>query len=230
VFKLQRCIYGLKQSPRAWYARLSDHLSQLGFIPSKADTSLFIFWRNGVQIFMLVYVDDIVIAGSTPEAVERLVRSLSEAFPIKDLGPLEYFLGLEASHSFASIALTQHKYVLDLLLHVGMENYNPTSTPLVLSERLARDTGALPGTEVPQCRWQLIIFGHHTLEYFLCSEQSVSVSLPAYEGTLGSSQAYSALCEGHTRYWLTFFGSHHYWILVFSLMQTGPVMLMIGAL
>jgi hypothetical protein len=88
------------------YARLNDHLSQLGFIPSKADTSLFIFWRDGVQIFMLVYVDDIVIAGFTPEAVERLVWSLSEAFPIKDLGPLEHFLGLEASYSSASIALT----------------------------------------------------------------------------------------------------------------------------
>jgi hypothetical protein len=62
-------IYGLKQSPHAWYARLSDHLSQLGFIPSKEDTSLFIFQRDGVQIYMLVYVDDIVIAGSTPEAV-----------------------------------------------------------------------------------------------------------------------------------------------------------------
>jgi hypothetical protein len=74
--------------------------------------------------------------------------------------------------------------VLDLLLHVGMENCNPTSTPLVPSERLARDTGALPGTEVPKCRWQLIIFDHHTLGYFLCSEQSVSVSLPAYGGTL----------------------------------------------
>jgi hypothetical protein len=49
---------------------------------------------------MLVYVDDIVIAGSTPAVVDRLVRSLSCTFPIKDLGPLEYFLGLEASYNF----------------------------------------------------------------------------------------------------------------------------------
>jgi hypothetical protein len=46
---------------------------------------------------MLVYIDDIVIAGSTPAVVKRLVRSLSDTFHIKDLGPLEYFLGLEAS-------------------------------------------------------------------------------------------------------------------------------------
>jgi hypothetical protein len=97
---------------------------------------------------MLVYVDDIVIVivGSTPAAVERLVRSLSETFPIKDLGPLEYFLGLEASYNSRGMTLTQRKYVLDLLLRVSIENSNPT-TPLIPSKRLARDTGALLGTK-----------------------------------------------------------------------------------
>ena len=82
--------------PRAWYARLSALLADLGFVASKADTSLFTFTHKDVQIYMLVYVDDIVIAGSTPSAVDCLVRSLSASFPIKDLGTLEYFLGLEA--------------------------------------------------------------------------------------------------------------------------------------
>ena len=50
-----------------------------------------------MQIYMLVYVDDIVIAGSTSAVVDRLVQSLSDSFPIKDLGQLEYFLGLEVS-------------------------------------------------------------------------------------------------------------------------------------
>jgi hypothetical protein len=63
VCKLQRSIYGLKQSPCAWYARLSHRLYRLGFTSSKVDTSLFIYSHHGVQIFMLVYVDDIVIAG-----------------------------------------------------------------------------------------------------------------------------------------------------------------------
>jgi hypothetical protein len=64
VYKLQRALYGLKQSPRAWYARLSDKLHELGFISSKANTSLFIFHHDGVTIYMLVYVDDIFLAGS----------------------------------------------------------------------------------------------------------------------------------------------------------------------
>jgi len=97
VCKLQRALYGLKQSPRAWYARLSTRLLELGFVSSKADTSLFFFRYRDVQIYMLVYVDDIVIAGSSPRAVDGLVHALAASFSIKDLGPLEYFLGLEAS-------------------------------------------------------------------------------------------------------------------------------------
>jgi histone deacetylase 1/2 len=98
VCKLQKALYGLKQSPRAWYACLSDRLLQLGFIPSKADTSLFIYDRRGCQIYMLVYVDDIVIAGSSSSAVDHVVHTLSATFPIKDLGRLEYFLGIEAAY------------------------------------------------------------------------------------------------------------------------------------
>jgi hypothetical protein len=173
VCNLQRSIYGLKQSPRAWYAWLSNRLSQLGFIPSKADTTLFIFWRDVVQIYMLVYVDDIVIAGSTPEAVEHLVQSLSKDFPIKDLGPLEYFLGLEASYSSGGITLTQCKYVLDLLLRVGMENCNPTSTPLVPSERLAHDTGALLGIE--DSFWYHSIVG--SLQYLTLTCPNISFAV-----------------------------------------------------
>ena len=147
VCKLQRSIYGLKQSPRAWYARLSQRLSQLGFVASRSDASLFIFSQGTIQIYMLVYVDDIVIAGSTPAVVDRLVQSLSASFPIKDLGRLEYFLGLEASFHSGGMTLTQKKYALDLLHRVNMENCKATSTPLATSESLSRHSGALLGRD-----------------------------------------------------------------------------------
>jgi histone deacetylase 1/2 len=101
----------------------------------------------GVHIYMLVYVDDIVIAGSSSIAVDRLISSLSESFPIKDLGTLEYFLGLEATYNSGGMVLTQRKYALDLLHRVSMENCRPTSTPLATTEHLARDTGTVLGTE-----------------------------------------------------------------------------------
>ena len=115
VCKLQRALHGLKQSPRAWHACLSDKLHQLGFFSSKAGTSLFILRRDEVSIFMLVYADDIVGAGSSIAVIDHLVSLLAAAFPITDLGPLDYFLGLEAASNSRGMTLTQCKYALDLL-------------------------------------------------------------------------------------------------------------------
>ena len=95
---------------------------------------MFFFRYRDVQIYMLVYVDDIVIAGSSPRAVDGLVHSLVASFPIKELCPLEYFLGLEASYNSGGMTLTQRRYALDLLHCVSMENCKPTSTPLSTSD------------------------------------------------------------------------------------------------
>jgi histone deacetylase 1/2 len=122
---------------------------------------------------MLVYIDDIVIAGSIPAVVDRLVRSLSDIFPIKDLGPLEYFLGLEASYNPRGITLTYRKYVLDLLLRVNMENSNPTPTPLVPSEHLARHTGALLGPE--DSSWYRSVVG--SLQYLTHTRPDISFAV-----------------------------------------------------
>ncbi|KAK1604909.1 hypothetical protein QYE76_028690 [Lolium multiflorum] len=95
VCKLDKALYGLKQAPRAWYARLSSKLSALGFRASKADTSLFFYNKGGVSIFMLIYVDDIVVVSSSDQAVDALLHDLGLSFALKDLGELHYFLGIE---------------------------------------------------------------------------------------------------------------------------------------
>lgn len=90
--KLDKSLYGLKQAPRAWFSRLSDKLLQLGFIPSQADVSLFIYRKGHVTLYLLVYVDDIIITGSSVAAITALVRDLQDDFAMKDLGDLSYFL------------------------------------------------------------------------------------------------------------------------------------------
>ena len=92
VCRLQKSLYGLKQAPRAWYSKLSVKLQSLGFTPSKADTSLFIFLDTRVTIYMLIYVDDIIVAGSCHLAVERLLKKLRDSFAVKDLGNCHTFL------------------------------------------------------------------------------------------------------------------------------------------
>jgi hypothetical protein len=83
VCKLDKALYGIKQAPRAWYSRLNTKLQQLGFQSTKADTSLFIYRKNGVSIFLLIYVDDIIVASSSSAAVDALLQDLRGEFALK---------------------------------------------------------------------------------------------------------------------------------------------------
>lgn len=70
VCKLDKPLYGLKQPPRPWYSRLSTQPQGLGFVDSKTETSLFILNKPSVMIYMLVYVDDIIIASPSERATK----------------------------------------------------------------------------------------------------------------------------------------------------------------
>ena len=95
VCRLQEAIYGLKQAPRAWYNELKQFLLTSSFLNSNADTSLFILCHSTVTIYLLVYIDDIIITSNDPLAVQHLIILLFARFALKDLGPLTYFLGVE---------------------------------------------------------------------------------------------------------------------------------------
>lgn len=94
--RLHKAIYGLKQAPRAWFSQLSSKLGTLGFTKSRADTFLLIFRRGAVIILVLVYVDDILVIGSSPKRITGFIDALGADFDIKSLGDLKYFLDVEA--------------------------------------------------------------------------------------------------------------------------------------
>jgi hypothetical protein len=115
VSRLDKAIYGLKQAPRARYSWLSMKLlQQLGFTPSKGDTSLSFLRNNDVTIFILVYVDDIIIASSSQTAIMALLKNLEKECALRDLGDLHFFLGTEVSKINEGILLSQRKYAMDL--------------------------------------------------------------------------------------------------------------------
>uniref|UniRef100_A0A2N9JAS4 Reverse transcriptase Ty1/copia-type domain-containing protein n=1 Tax=Fagus sylvatica TaxID=28930 RepID=A0A2N9JAS4_FAGSY len=97
ICQLKKALYGLKQAPRAWFQRFSSFLLQLGFYCSRADTSLFVFHKHSNIIYLLLYVDDIIITGNNPSLLENFTCKLNSEFATKDLGSLSYFLGLEAT-------------------------------------------------------------------------------------------------------------------------------------
>jgi hypothetical protein len=82
-------------------------LVQLGFIVSKADTSLFIYNKASVCVYLLVYVDDIIVTSSSPAAVNALLQDLGSEFALKDLGELHYFLGVQVTQTKDDLVLSQ---------------------------------------------------------------------------------------------------------------------------
>jgi Reverse transcriptase (RNA-dependent DNA polymerase) len=141
VCKLKKSIYGLKQSPRAWYGKLSSYLLSCNFKISNADHSLFSKIHNGITIIVLVYVDDIIITGNDVTEIKRVKARLREKFDIKDLGLLKYFLGIEIAHSPKGIFISQRKYTLDLLKETGKLGCKPTSTPIDSKVKLNTEDG-----------------------------------------------------------------------------------------
>lgn len=143
--KLDKALYGLKQAPRAWYSRLSKKLQELGFTPSKADTSLFFYNKGKHTIFVLVYVDDIIVASSSTQATECLLKDLEKEFALKDLGDLHYFLGIEVKKTRDGLLLTQGRYTSEILQRANMSTCKPVNTPLSTSEKLSQTEGTALG-------------------------------------------------------------------------------------
>ena len=137
VCKLLKSLYGLKQAPRAWFERFSTGLLHLGFQASLSDSSLFIFRQGSLVVYLLVYVDDIVLIGNNPQFLSSLITQLSSAFELKDLGPLHYFLGLQITRSSKGLFLSQTKYAQDLLLKANMHSSKPARTPSAPNTRLS---------------------------------------------------------------------------------------------
>lgn len=130
VCKLVKSLYGLKQAPRQWNEKLTLSLTQFGFIQSVNNFSLFFKHCGSSCVILLVYVDDIVLTGSSISEVDKVKLFLKSQFLIKDLGELKFFLGIEIVETNEGLCLSQRKYCLDLLHEYGLLSSKPINTPL----------------------------------------------------------------------------------------------------
>jgi hypothetical protein len=142
VCRLNRSLYGLKQAPRAWYSRFASYLVSIGFVEAKSDTSLFIYRRGDDTVYLLLYVDDIVLTASTADLLHRTIVALQWEFAMKDLGPLHHFLGITAERRPRGLFLHQRQYAIDILERAGMSDCKPCSTLVDTQAKLSDDDGS----------------------------------------------------------------------------------------
>jgi hypothetical protein len=92
--------------PLAWYNQFATYITSSGFVEAKSDTSLFVFWHVIDTIYLLLYVDDIVLTASSTTLLQHIISALEWEFSMKDLGPLHHFLGVSVHHQVDGLFLT----------------------------------------------------------------------------------------------------------------------------
>lgn len=133
VCKLNKAIYGLKQAPKCWNSSLDSYLKLLNFRQSSSDSCIYICMSDGVLCIIAVYVDDLIIACKSLDYLTKIKSSLSARYKMKDLGELNYFLGVHIFQDAGKIFINQSVYAQALLKKFGLENSKHVSTPVEMN-------------------------------------------------------------------------------------------------
>jgi hypothetical protein len=162
VWRLRKSLYGLKQTPRAWFDRFRCALCAMGYKECNGDHTIFYRHFGWWITILAMYVDDIIITGDEVVEIRHLKDNLSKQFEVKDLGQLRYFLDLDIARSPKGILLSQRKCVLDLLTETGMLGCRPASTPIDPNHKLHAKCGDLVNKERYQRLVGRLIYLCHT--------------------------------------------------------------------
>ena len=128
--RLIKSLYGLKQSPRVWWKLISTYLGSIGF--EKVDSDWGLYFRPRDRTYLLLYVDDVLIASPSMGPIEDVKRSLQAKWKWTDMGEAAYVLGLKMERDRPSrlIRLSQEAYIERILVRFGMQDALTVVTPL----------------------------------------------------------------------------------------------------
>uniref|UniRef100_A0A8R7U4Q1 Reverse transcriptase Ty1/copia-type domain-containing protein n=1 Tax=Triticum urartu TaxID=4572 RepID=A0A8R7U4Q1_TRIUA len=144
VLRLSKALYGLRQAPRAWYAKLDASLCELGFVRSPLEH---VVYRRGSETSFLlvgVYVDDLIITGTDGIDIAAFKAEMQHLFKMSDLGLLSYYLGIEVKQEHGRITPCQRGYAEKVLERAGMAGCNPSQTPMEVRLKLCKEDGSPP--------------------------------------------------------------------------------------
>ena len=150
VCKLQGSLYGLKQSARAWNIKMNKLLLDNGFIRSKADQCLYSKFENSKWMYVLLYVDDLIIAHDDNEVITQFGHVINEHFAVTDLGEISYYLGIQIEREAdGSFLLNQSAKIEAILSKFGMKDSKGASTPMDTAyPKLEGDYDCLPNNDL----------------------------------------------------------------------------------
>ncbi|XP_050897641.1 uncharacterized mitochondrial protein AtMg00810-like [Lathyrus oleraceus] len=172
VCRLKKSLYGLKQVPRAWYHRFADYVATIGFRHSTSDHSLFIYRQGLNVVYILLYVDDIILVTSTQVLRQSIMSLLASEFAMKDLGPLSYFLGIAVSRHPDGIFLSQITYKSEIIERAGMASCKPSATLVGTKQKLSTSSGT--SYEDPSLYRSLV----GALQYLTFTRPDISYAIP----------------------------------------------------
>jgi hypothetical protein len=135
-----KSLYGLKQTPQAWYSQFTTYITSLGFVEAKSDTSLFVFRCGSDTIYLLLYIDDIALTATSVTLLQHTISTLKREFVMKDLRPLHHFLGVSVLHQADGFFLTLRQFALDILERVGMVDCKPFSAPVDTQAKVSTES------------------------------------------------------------------------------------------
>jgi hypothetical protein len=138
VCKLKKALYGFKQAPKSWYARIDSFLMSLGFTKSDVDPNLYYKVEDGCPLILVLYVDGIFLSGDE-KLIDGCKRELTSEFEMKDLGLMHYFMELEVWQRLDEIFLSQGKYTVEILQRFRMMDCKSMATPMITNLKLLSD-------------------------------------------------------------------------------------------
>lgn len=118
-------------------------MANWGFVVSLADTSMFVSKTYSHITIFLVYVDDIIVTGSSLQLIQRYVFDLDHHFALKDMGDLSYFLGIQVVQNESGMHLSQKKYISDILCRANLDSCKHISSPMASGSPLSLHDGVL---------------------------------------------------------------------------------------
>ena len=141
VLRLKKALYGLKQAPRAWYFKLHSCLLSLRFIKSAYEQSLYLKRTTDTILIVGVYVDDLLVTGSSSSVIDDFKAEMTREFDMTNLGSLSSYLGIEVKQSKDFIFLSQMVYVQKVLQHANLGQCNSAITPLESQVKFLSEEG-----------------------------------------------------------------------------------------